>query len=163
MLRALFLLVLTAGMTGTATADIYKYIDAAGNLVLTDSLPKDSALAGKAEKIETRPLMTVPAYKSGNSGPEKKKDDTHGYIVIIQSPANEAVFTRGGDAIPVAYSVDPSLKNGDQLKVLVDGAITDAASLNSDKLGKGSHTLNGKVIDASGKTVAGASVGFQIQ
>ena len=42
-----------------ALAEIYKYYDADGNLVLTDTVPKQHA--EKVKKVEPRPIMTIPA------------------------------------------------------------------------------------------------------
>ncbi|HEX6591717.1 MAG TPA: DUF4124 domain-containing protein [Moraxellaceae bacterium] len=157
-------------VAGPAHAEVYKYYDSNGNLVLSDSLPKDSTAAAKAEKVQERPVMTLPALgpDKGRYSAEdevKKKAEGVKYVVVIQSPAAEATFQRGDEAIPVAYSVTPSLQAGDKLEVLFDGAAADGeiSQLSSASLDRGSHTLTVRVLNDKGKELASASSVFYIQ
>lgn len=170
-LRSMVVLATLLVMAGPAGADVYKYYDSNGNLVLSDSLPKDGAAAAKAEKLQERPVMTLPALAPGKAPPSptaesnKKKVEAVKYVVIIQSPAAEATFQRGGEAIPVAYSVTPALRPGDHVQVLFNGspASTDLDLLPAGDLERGSHTLTVRVLDENDKEVAAASSVFYIQ
>lgn len=168
-LRSVMVLATLLVMAGPAGADVYKYYDSNGNLVLSDSLPKDSTAAAKAEKLQERQVMTLPALAPGKAPPSptaeaKKKPEAVKYVVVIQSPAAEATFQRMGEDIPVAYSVTPALQGNDRLEILFDGtAATDLNLLPSADLERGSHTLQVRVLDEKGKELAAASSVFYIQ
>ena len=168
-LHRILLFVATALAFTTAHAEVYKYFDSNGNLVLSDTLPKDSESAAKAEKIEARPLMTVPALP-GSKRPAApaagKKATDPGYTVVIQNPEPGATYQRNAaEMIPVAVSVSPSVLSGHRLLYLVDGNEQDGAigSLRSDELDRGTHRLEVRVVDAGGETLSSSMVEFNIQ
>lgn len=151
----------------TAQAEVYRYIDSNGNLVLTDTPPKDKD-AAKVEKIETKPLMTVPAFQ-GRKGPAAAtppKAASTAYEVVIQNPEAGATFQKNADeAIPVAVSVSPSVAAGHRLVYLLDGQEQDSAigSLSSEGFDRGAHRLEVRVVDERGTVLARAAVEFNIQ
>jgi hypothetical protein len=148
-------------------AEVYKYYDSNGNLVLSDSLPKDKN--SKAEKIETRPIMTIPALdatRKGASAADKAPAKPLKYVILVQSPAPEATFQRSEGDIPLAVSVTPGLQPEHHLEVLMDGALVSSdgsGTLKVDDLERGSHTLLVKVLDTNGKTVASNQSTFYLQ
>lgn len=150
-------------------ADIYKYYDKDGNLVLSDEVPQENA--DKVERIEARPVMTVPAVapaKARKASPEpaagKKPEAAPAYVIIVQSPVAEQTYPRGGDAIPVAIAVNPGLRPGDRLETRLDGeAAANLTSIAADQLDRGEHRLVVRVLSAEGSPLASASVPFYIQ
>lgn len=159
---------LLASIAVSGHAEIYKYYDSNGNLVLTDTPPKDTPKP--AERVETRPVMTIPAMSTSSSpsapsAPQKASAST-AYSIVIQAPAQNETYQRnGGEVIPVAYSVQPSLADGDQLEVQLDGSPMDANSgaISADELERGAHTLLIRVKDENDKVVSSASSTFYIQ
>lgn len=152
----------------TAQAEVYRYIDSNGNLVFTDSPPKDKADAAKAEKVETRPIMTVPAFQGGKAAEsaETPRQAATGYEVVIQNPEPGATFQKNaGESIPVAVSVTPSVANGHRVIYLLDGKEQDGAvgGLTSDMFDRGTHRLEVRVVDRQGGVLARAAVEFNIQ
>ncbi len=164
------LLALTAMLAfSTVQADVYRYIDSNGNQVFTDSPPKDKADAGKAEKVETKPLMTVPAFQGGSrkSSPQPlPKAGNVDYEIVIQSPQPGATFQKNAEEeIPVAVSVSPSVANGHRMVYLLDGQEQSGAigSLSSEKFDRGTHRLEVRVLNAKGDVLSKAAVEFNIQ
>lgn len=148
-------------------AQIYKYIDSNGNLVLTDTPPKDKD--SKVETIEARPLMTVPAFPVGKqpaAAAPAKKAANPGYVIVIQNPEPGATYQRNsGEEIPVAVSVSPSILPGHNVVYLLDGKAQNGAvgSLSAEDLDRGAHRLEVKVTGVSGETLSSATVEFNIQ
>lgn len=147
-------------------AEIFKYYDSNGNLVLTDAPPKDKA--AKAEKIEAKPVMTIPALKGiPKVGDEaaKAKGKAINYTIVIQSPVNDATFRRAdAETIPVNVSVTPALASGHSQEFLLDGTrLADAGSISLDGIERGNHQLLVNVLDADGKVVTSASATFHVQ
>lgn len=164
--RVFLLLLALLACAAPVQAEIFKYYDSNGNLVLTDAPPKDKA--AKAEKIESKPIMTIPALKGmrAKAGSESGKANTKviSYTIIIHSPENEASFQRAGDAIPVSVSVTPSLAAEHRLVLLLDGAdMTTTGMIQPDGLDRGSHQLQARVQDGDGNVLASASSAFYIQ
>ncbi|MDQ8038346.1 MAG: DUF4124 domain-containing protein [Pedobacter sp.] len=154
----------------TAQAEVYRYIDSNGNLVLTDTPPKDKEGAAKVEKIETKPLMTVPAFQGGKgsgaavAAPPKKAGVA--YEIVIQNPEPGATFQKNvAEEIPVAVSVSPSVIAGHRLVYLLDGQEQSGAigTLSSASFDRGAHRLEVRVLDEAGNVLAKAAVEFNIQ
>lgn len=150
-------------------ADIYKYYDKEGNLVLSDEVPHENA--DKVERIEARPVMTVPAVApakgrkaAAEPAPGRKPEAAPGYVIIVQSPVAEQTYPKGGEAIPVAIAVNPGLRPGDRLETRLDGQeATNLTAIAVDQLDRGEHRLVVRVLSAEGKPLASASVPFYIQ
>lgn len=166
----LLLLALALLLPGGARAEIYKYYDADGNLVLSDTVPKDRA--EKVEKLKPRPIMTVPAVvpdRRAHPAPAADKDkprlpEAGAYAIVVQSPVDGQTYPRGGDPVPVAISVSPGLAAGHRLDVRLDGqSAADLARIEPDRLDRGSHTLLVRVMDGAGKVLRASEVTFHIQ
>lgn len=161
--RAIVLLVCGLALAATAQAGVfYKYFDKDGNMVITDT-PYPGA-----EKIETKPVMTMPFPKGQGDAPaadKPKKAAAEGYMIVIQSPADQSTYQRHGDPIAVAVSVSPSLHGGDSLKMLIDGKeISDStkSSIEPDGLERGAHQFTARVVDADGAVLKESSATFYI-
>lgn len=161
----LLLLALALALPGGARAEIYKYYDADGNLVLSDAVPKDNA--DKVEKLQPRPVMTVPAVTGKGRAPAAAKPRAPlpgDYTIVIQSPADGQTYPRGSEAVPVAVSVNPGLAPGHRLATrLDDQPAADVVSISPDQLDRGSHSLSVQVLDAAGKVLKSAEVTFHVQ
>ncbi|HEX4869812.1 MAG TPA: DUF4124 domain-containing protein [Moraxellaceae bacterium] len=164
-------LVLALLLPGTpARAEIYKYYDAEGNLVLSDSVPRQNP--EKAEKIRPRPVMTIPALPpdrrprpqpSAQKAPVKPQPGE--YVIVVQSPVADETYLRGPEPVPVAVSVSPGLAAGHRLEMVLDGAppVAELTQLVPEGMDRGSHTLEVRVVDAAGKTLKSAAVTFHVQ
>lgn len=136
-------------------AQIYKYYDQNGNLVLTDA-PREGAV-----KVETGPVMTVPALKGRAPDPAATPAvpaaPVPKYLVLLNSPPPDATYRRGGEAVPIGVTVSPSLQPGHRLEVLFDGVVQpdNITELKIDEnVDRGAHTLSARVVDAEGKVIA---------
>lgn len=167
-LRRLPLLLALLLSPAVAPADVYKYYDAEGNLVLSDTVPEDDA--SRVEKITPQPVMTVPAVVPDGRRPRPPATPARpvaaavaDYVILVQSPAANATFPRGSEPVPVAVSVSPGLAPGHRLETLLDGAAGEFASLVPDDLDRGTHVLVARVVDAEGKVLKAVEVTFHIQ
>ncbi len=149
-------LLLTLFFPLLAGADIYRWKDADGNLIFSDT-PRDGA-----EKIEIGEIMTVPTRQArsvSDSGAEKPKVEKYDSVTIT-SPADEQTF-RNNDAtnVRVSVSLSPPLqvRRGHKLQLLVDGqsAAEPGRSLNFSlpEIERGAHQLQAVVVDPDGNTV----------
>lgn len=170
-MRPLFrsLLVLAVLLAGVpARAEIYKYYDAEGNLVLSDTVPKDKA--EQVEKLQPRPISTIPAMVPDRGRPQRpaavkaRAPQPEEYVIVVQSPANDQTYPRGSEPVPVGVSVSPGLAPGHRLEFLLDGQpAPDLSRIEPDKMDRGSHVLDVRVMDAAGKALKSAEVTFHVQ
>jgi len=149
----------------SAQAEVYRYIDKHGNQVFTDSPPKG------AEKVLTKPVMTMPFPKGRASGvpdpatAQQKKAVVVAYTVTLSNPPADAVYHRGEGEVPVAVTVSPSLEEGHVLEVLLDGNPWEGNAIPlSESIDRGTHTLMARVVDDKGNVLASSStVSFHVQ
>lgn len=161
-----FPLFLLLPLATSAQAEIYKYYDQDGNLVLSDAVPEEQA--EKAEKLQPREVMTVPAVKPERpralrtaAKPAPRADSA--YAIVIQSPTADATYRREDGDVPVAVSLNPSLQEGHRFELLLDGkSAPDLASVSAAELDRGSHELEARVVDANGKVLHRAKVTFHV-
>lgn len=154
-----------------ALAEVYKYYDAEGNLVLSDTVPKGDA--SRVEKLTPQPVMTVPALAPDGRLPPRPAPASArrpavaaaatDYVILVQSPAANATFPRGSEPVPVAVSVSPGLATGHRLETLLDGAAGELTRLVPEELERGAHVLVVRVVDAGGQVLKEVEVPFHIQ
>lgn len=149
-------------------ADIYKYYDSDGNMVLSDSVPKEDA--EKVEKLKTTPVMIIPAQVPGKERREVPratavaKSVPGQYVIVIQSPVAGETYLRTSESVPVAVSVSPGLAAGHHLEMRLDGKGSgELTRIVPDQLDRGSHTLSMQVVDTAGKVLKSAEVTFHVQ
>lgn len=159
--RSVLLMVM---MSAFASADIYSYRDRNGNLVVTDTIPKDSKIKD-VKKIETKPLMTIPALKSQTAiqAIQGAKAVEPPLSITIKSPQANETINRNSGEVSFAYELSSSLPVGWYVQAFVD--TTQAKGLlderwKSESLDPGEHKYTVKVFADNGEVKAEQSVTF---
>jgi hypothetical protein len=162
---ALALCLIAAGAAVHAEK-VYKVIQPDGTVLFTDTPPAD----GSAEEVEVAPLNVTPPLAS----PRDAFDDTaaagadKGYSAFrITSPGgNEAIRDNAGN-VSVSLSLEPALRSGDKIDLLMDGrsvASGTTTSISLTNVDRGTHSLQGVVKNSAGKVVAKSNtVSFTLQ
>lgn len=158
MIRLTYLLLLSACLLlghNSAQAEVYKYRDANGNVVLTDQ-----AKAG-AEKVEERPVMTLPPPKDPGLTP-LPTDAAVAYRLRITSPANGSNYQiNSGTPLLVKLAIEPAPQNA-SLTLVVDGKEgafgrgTEQYEVSVQE--RGTHTLQAQLLSDKGKVLASSAV-----
>lgn len=158
--------------TASTQAEIYRSVDAEGNVVFTDE-----PTAG-AEKIDISPSTVISADDGITTGDaeadailklspegeavatEPEVDAIPNYQVRIIAPADdESIWVNNGN-VTVSLIVEPQLsaERGDLIVLNVDGADTGIAqattSFQLTNLSRGTHTVSASIIDTSGATLS---------
>jgi hypothetical protein len=144
-----------------AAAEIYRTVDAQGNVVFTDVPPQND----QATRVTVEPVNSyeVPAPVQGVAGAsdagsiEAEVDAGYYAAVEIVDPANdEAIRANDGNMI-VSVAVSPPLRGDHRLVLSMDGRDLEAASSQGvfrlTNLDRGSHTAVAKVLNSSGAVV----------
>lgn len=137
-----------------ASAGVYKWIDADGTVHYSDT-PKPGAEEVHVPPPQTYTPAPLPPATPATEAPEPPVEYTR---LAITAPAPEANVWDNTGAIPVSFALDPALKTGrgHKLVVLLDGqakATVRESSLTLQEVERGSHSLQGQVVDASGRVL----------
>ena len=143
------------------SAQVYTYIDAEGNRVFTDK-PRTS----QAQRIELKPSPAVPISppqpaRLGIPAPPPQplaEVAAPAYALLrILLPQVDASISHAGGEILVTVQSDPTLQEGHQYRVLLDGQPYGepgrSAAIVLNNVDRGSHMLAVEIIDAAGKTL----------
>lgn len=120
---ALIALLLTASSLTSAT-DIYKHIDADGNVTFSDQPP---AAGETAEKVHLRELNTTPATEpsarpsASAEADASKAPEQPEYTIRIASPTDETTIAMGPGNVTVTAQATPPLGRLEQLQLYMDG------------------------------------------
>jgi len=90
------------------------------------------------------------------------------YVVTIESPVDGATFQNNTESVQVTFSINPDLKAGDEVSLLVDGKVDPGSSpgpvqpskmnVNLSSLERGPHTLQVFIKSKSGETLGQSSL-----
>lgn len=150
----LCLLLLSAG---AAHAEVYKWIDAEGNVHYGDLPPGGEQ---SAEPVKLPGLSTYQSRPVPPPTPEPQAAPAgQGYtrVEIVQPEADSAV--RANDQkVTVAVALEPALQPGHLVQVLMDGnPVGEPLASTAVELSgvyRGGHTLQARVVDGTGKVLA---------
>lgn len=150
-----------------ALEQVYKSVDAKGNVVFTDSPPADKP----SEAVTIQPANTMPLGTSrlpqeprygdtGESGEGDKKAAVSYTRLEITGPTNDDVFGQDVDSVTIAAVLEPGLQDGHTVQLYFNGNPVGTGSLSEtvSPLERGTHTVQAKVFDASGKLVLESSI-----
>jgi len=146
----------------SASAAVYKSVDAEGNVVYTDD-PK-----GHGEPVKLPPLSTVPPPKYINLPTEAtlpgsdSQAPVYKQLTIATPTADETLRDNTGDvAVKVALQPDLDKAAGHRLQYFLDGQ-PQGESRTTDKavysnVPRGTHTVEVAVVDAAGNEIQRSS------
>lgn len=172
---------ITLLLVTSAQADIYRSVDAEGNIVFTDE-PGPGA-----EKIEVAPASVISPEPSITTGDEEvdeilklspetepavteqAADAVPAYQVRIIAPADdESIWVNNGN-VTVSLIVEPQLnaERGDLIVLSVDGADVGqpqpSTSFQLTNLSRGTHTASATIVDSAGSPLTtSATVTFHL-
>lgn len=131
------------------SAQVYKHVDADGNVTFTDQPPPNS------ERIDIPVSNTTPPPPVISRPAAEPAATPTDYSVAIMSPEPEAVIPRGPGNFSVSASVTPAPDTSMQLQLIMDGdpwgAPQNQPQWNLTNIPRGTHVLQVAVIDSKGK------------
>lgn len=138
---------------GTATAAVYKSVDAQGNVVYTDD-PE-----GNGDPVKLPPLSTVPPRKytpATTSSPDAAETAPLYQQLEITAPTPDATLRDNTGNVTVSVALQPDLNTtaGHRLQYMLDGQPqgkpSDSSQAQFPNVPRGTHTVEVAVVDASG-------------
>lgn len=144
---------LAVAAAAAQAGSVYRWVDKDGTVVFGDEPPPGSA----AQEIEIPPANVIrglpprPATEtplSADSAPEEEAPDYRG-LSIIYPEAESAVRQNAGN-LSVRVELEPGLRPGDRLELLMDGspiATSTTGQFDLTNVDRGTHTLTTRVVD----------------
>ncbi|CAM3432396.1 DUF4124 domain-containing protein [Parendozoicomonas haliclonae] len=134
-------------------AEIYRTVDAEGNVIFTDQKPK----SGPSETVEVGPVLTVPSTKVKPLPPKPKQEQqANRYKSLnIVSPENEQSF-QNPERITITAQARPSARSGDRFRLIWDGSSlleSDSPNFTVEMPDRGAHSIQIEIMDKNGKTL----------
>ena len=169
MTRRLFLVTgITLLLSTPVSAEIYRQVDAQGNVTYTDE-PSDQA---PAEPVKIKPVTTITLPKpEAVREPEqlREKVETEGaaYSALrFIAPDNEQAFYSGNGDVAFQVASSPGLKKGHKYEVTLDGqpvGQSTSGTVSVRNIDRGTHNAGVNIIDSSGVTIkTGNTIRFTI-
>lgn len=160
----------TAGLllliTGPVTAEVYRNVDAQGNVTFSDEESKG------AETVNVKPVTTVTLPKPENVEEtdklreEVEKEGSAYESVSFTNPEDEQAFHSGSGDVQFDMHSTPGLKPGHQYEVTIDGQPVGQSTSGSvvvNNMDRGTHEAGVHIIDKNGVQVkTGVPIRFTI-
>lgn len=154
------LLILTCLAMAVASAQVYRSVGEDGTVVYSDR-PSQGATSVDLPPSSTFTPPALPALRSTGSPETDNTQSSSGAEVYqrfsVLSPAADEGIRQNAGNLPFSFDVEPRLKEGHRIRVLIDGeAVHEAteSSGNLENLDRGTHTLSGEIVGKGGRVLA---------
>ncbi len=166
----LALIIGLAAASCVTQAEIYKTVDANGNVVFTDIAPVDRSGVSAPQPVTVEPMNTYePATAPATQDTEPDDATAQGYYTQINviSPAPDASVRDNAGNIEVQVALTPVLRAGHRLVLVFDGEDTAIEAVSGvfelTNVDRGTHTAGAKVLDRRGNVlIESASTTFNV-
>lgn len=153
-------------LTGPAGAEVYRSVDAYGNVTFSDE-PSDDA-----EAVEVKPVTTVTLPKpqtvreTDKLREEVKREGSAYESVSFAYPENNQAFHSGSGDIQFEVRSTPGLQDGHKYEVTLDGqpvGQTTSGSVTVNNVFRGTHDARVFIVDENGVQVkTGPAISFTV-
>lgn len=142
-----------------AHAEIYRWVDAAGNVVYSDEPHPDAEMVDLPASTTYTPVEESEPDILKLSPDDGDDADAFDYALRIIAPADdESIWVNNGN-VTVSMVVEPALdaERGDQVLLQIDGVETGPAQASTtfqlENLSRGTHTLSASVVTVDGSII----------
>ena len=137
-------------------AEIFKSVDKDGNVVFSDQ----PAAGGEPVQVGPTNSMKAPANGPALSDPVVDTGEAPYYqSVEITSPSDGGTVNNPGGNVLVMFDVSPPLREGDTVRLLVDGVpggMPADGGLLAPANARGEHSFEVQVLDSAGAVILGS-------
>jgi hypothetical protein len=158
-----FVLCLVLPCVGVQAQKIFRVVQPDGTVEFTDVPPSNRP----AEEIQVQPLNTMPGIAPAPQTSTQTAENRGYSNFRITSPSNEEAIRDNAGNVNVDLKLEPSLRSGDKIALLLDGESFGggkATAITLSDMDRGTHNLQAVVKNSSGQVVARSnSVTFTLQ
>ena len=144
--------ILLLATSPAAMAEIYKWVDAEGNVVYSDVPDK------QAQEFKPPSMNTVIMPKPPQPEPEAQPQQALSYrLLSIVQPDDDAVVRDNNGRLTIELKSEPPLQQGHTFRILMDGRVvvksSRAVTVTLDDVDRGEHNIQAQIRDAKGRTL----------
>lgn len=144
-----------------ATTTVYKQVLPDGSVSYSDQA------SDRSETLEVSPVPTVPALETKNrsSRDDEEDDSDRNYKLSIASPENDSAFYSGNGSMSISVAIDPPLRRGHRLQLILDGQLVRTQSSQHfalDLVDRGTHQAQVNIVNRAGKILQSTQSRFTI-
>ena len=149
-----------AALSGTALAQdqIYRTVDANGNVVFTDVPPVNRQGQPDGQKVNVEPSNTYepPVVASPTPGQMSSSRGGSGYYseLAVVAPVEDATIRDNAGEILVQAISTPQLRSDHRMLLVMDGAPTEVEAIDGvfqlSNVDRGTHTAGARIVDGDG-------------
>ena len=138
-----------------AHAEIYRWIDEAGNVIYSDQ-PRQGAETVKLPGMTTFSGPPVPTNSRQVDSTQDQDELTKYTSIKFRNPVNDTTIRENSGRVEVSLSLTPGLGKDHSVVYDLDGQLfkIQGVSYTFTNVGRGTHTLKAHVVDAKGKKVS---------
>jgi hypothetical protein len=169
MVRRILIAILSLAAAGAVVADAYRWVDESGVVQYSDR-PHPGAeriILSASPGQPPRPRAVSPVTtRAADPVAEAEPETTNYESIDIASPGPEETLWNIGGNLNVAVSLQPSLQEGDQMRVHIDGTpqTVSGTSFVLPEIYRGVHNIQVEVIDQAGQLrIRSATNRFYVQ
>lgn len=158
-IRLALILIFTGASLG-ASGQIFRTVDANGNVVFTDVAPVDRTGQTQSTEVTVPQVNTVPGRPvpapPANAAPAATGPGYYTQLRVV-SPANDATIRDNAGNVRIEFSLAPQLRSDHTLMLLLDGSPTQIAAVNGvfelANVDRGTRTVRARVVDRAGSVI----------
>jgi len=155
------LTLLLLGVTASAAAAVYKWVQPDGSIIYSDRPPTKNAAPTDLPEVQEIIIAPTPPLSDESAPIRSQEDQAVNYTNLeITEPANDSTIRDNAGNISIKLAIEPALKEGDSIAVLLDGKIIGqghGTSISLSNVDRGTHTLMAIVKNAQNKTLISSS------
>jgi len=144
----------------SAAAEIYKTVDANGNVVFTDIAPIERSGQAPAQEVNVPPINSYeppPSAQSPNgSAPASSVPSYYSDLEVISPTEDETIRDNAGN-VQIQVAISPPLRADHRLLLVLDGTPTDVEAVNGvfelSNVDRGIHTAGARAVDRQGNVL----------
>jgi Domain of unknown function (DUF4124) len=159
-IRLALILVFSVASLGAASGQIFRTVDANGNVVFTDIPPVDRTGQAASTQVTVPQVNTVPGVPApvpqSNSAPAATSPGYYTQFRVV-SPANDATIRDNAGNVRVELAIAPQLRPDHRMLLLLDGSPTQITAVNGvfelANVDRGTRTVRARVVDRAGSVI----------
>lgn len=149
--------------TSNGSTTVYKIKNPDGSVSYSDQ-PQDNA-----EVMQVEPVPTIPAIPVNRDAPDASAEPVESGLAYsifqIKSPVNGSAFPSPEGSVEVNVVIEPSLHGDHTFEYWLNGTMkqsSQSTALELSDIERGTHTLQVRIIDSSGKAIDSRTSSFTV-
>jgi len=157
----LLLIIALAAAAFTASGQIFRTVDANGNVVFTDIAPVDRSGQPAPQQVvipqtNTFPAPVAPSAPDNNAPTASSAAGFYSQLEII-SPAEDETIRDNAGNVRIEVAINPPLRADHRLLLVLDGTQTEVEAVNGvfelTNVDRGTHSAGARAVDRQGNVV----------